>query len=213
MLRASAQYQQAETRSPEAIAHVVVVAIAKRLVEAAHGAERRGSIEHVAGARVTGFIVQRRIALLQIPSHDAREERGVRVGHVLCLHGSHIVGIHSGDELDQPASLEYDILVHLGNERETCRVNAAVERRRCSRAAGGHTHERCIRECPPRECHRAVSGAVVHEDDFERNGGVRLREDGAQRLHKSRPSVVHGDDDADASHAESDSPARPSTSS
>ena len=115
----------------QAIAHVVVVSVAELLVEQADFMERSGAVDRIPGADVSRAAVpERRIALLEIETHEAGRETGAAVGHVAALSGGHERIFERGQKMSQPAVVKDDVLIDLADDWKPCRPDAGVERRR-----------------------------------------------------------------------------------
>src|SRR5262249_53004866 len=126
--------------SQQAIADVVVVAIAQRFVEQANPAERFGAIDGVAGTHVIGIVaVYCRVSLRKVEAHRPRAERRAGIAYVASLRGSDVRIFELQGQRVEPARLQDDVLIDLRDERKTRRADSCVDGRRgAAPLAGDH---------------------------------------------------------------------------
>ena len=199
MLFAPGQKRSSYPRLHQAVTHVVVVAVAERLVEEPRLVQGLRAIRRVAGAHVVRPpLANRGVPLLEVHARDPGHDRSPRVGDEVALHGADARLQQRIEYRRRPARLQHDVLVDEANDRMSGLADALVHggrrapvrRAQHANLAGGGQ--------PGQDRSRAVRAAVVHHDDFERTA-VPLGQDGRQRLVEPLLAVVDRHDETDSS--------------
>ena len=189
--------RQPIARVGEPVAHVVVRAVAKRLVEEVHATQRVRTIRGIAGAHVIHVRPpESPVALLEIQPRHPRPHARARGRHVVPLARGSAMTIERVRHVRQPARRENHVLVDLTDDR-------------MDRVSDPEVH--CGRDAPPfarehtdgsahgvvaQNRRRTISAAVVHDDDLQWPAVV-LRKNRGENLVQPVLAVQCRHDEAD----------------
>jgi hypothetical protein len=137
-----------------------------------------------------------RRAQLEVETHHARPHAvGTRVSVVGLRSGDVGCRLELGREPLEPARIECDVLIHLGDQVVAGAEDAEVDRGGGSAAFAVQERERSALHVPVDDPQRGVRAAVVHHDHLE-GPCVALGEHGRQRRAERPLPVVERDHEA-----------------